>query len=378
MSTLLDALRSLVQFWPIGIGIGLMLLPVRSRVWPWVIVASLLLISPLALAFGWINVYIVRIEALIFVTAILAVSLNLINGITGLFSIGHAGFALIGGYVAGILTTFVFQLGPATQLTVAIPAFLISLLAGGLAAGAFGFLVGLPTRRLRWDYLAIATLGFGEIVCVVLRFVTFKRQIGGQMFEVGGPRGIQDIPAMPAPNIPGAEVAMPVIASFIYSLLILVLVVWAIRNLASSSHGRACTAIREDEVAAEILGVDTVFYKVGTFAIGAFFAGVGGGLLAHWSNMVHPSMGSFVRSIEYLIIVYIGGIGSLSGSLLAAALLTICGETLKDLLRDQDAWRMALYGALLVAVILWRSQGLYGGREFPWLQRRERTGHGPT
>lgn len=181
---------------------------------------------------------------------------------------------------------------------------------------------------------------------------------------------------MPAPIIGRAEMATPVAASFVYSLLILVLVVWAIRNLAASPHGRACSAIREDEVAAEILGIDTVFYKVGTFAIGAFFAGIGGGLLAHWSNMVHPSMGSFVRSIEYLIIVYVGGIGSISGSLLAVAVLTVLGETLKDLVREQDAWRLALYGALLVTVMIWRPQGLYGAGEFPWLLGRGGKGNG--
>jgi branched-chain amino acid transport system permease protein len=378
MSALLNGLRGLWQFWPIAIALGLMLAPVRSRKWPWVIVGSTLVLTPLALSLGWITLYAARMEALIFITAILAVSLNLINGLTGLFSIGHAGFAIVGGYAAGILTTFVFQLGPETRLPLAIPAFVVSLLLGGLAAAAFGFLVGLPTLRLRGDYLAIATLGFGEIICVVLRFITFRRPVGEQVFEVGGPRGIQDIPAMPGLPIPGTEVAMPVLASFVYSLVALALIVWAIRNLSFSSHGRACAAIREDEVAAEILGVDTVFYKVGAFTIGAFFAGVGGALLAHWSNMLHPSMGGFVRSIEYLIIVYIGGVGSISGSLLAAALLLICGETLKDVLRDRDAWRMVLYGGILIAVMLWRPRGLYGDREFPWLMPRGRSTDGPA
>ena len=148
--------------------------------------------------------------------------------------------------------------------------------------------------------------------------------------------------------------------------------VWAIRNFAFSSHGRACGAIREDEVAAEILGVDTVFYKVATFVMGAFFGGIGGGLLAHASNIVHPSMGGFVRSIEYLIIVYIGGIGSLSGSILTAALLTIVGELLPVLIHDADAWRMVIYGAILIVVIRLRPSGLYGGKEFRFLLPREK------
>jgi branched-chain amino acid transport system permease protein len=242
-----------------------------------------------------------------------------------------------------------------------------------VAAAILGFVVGLPSLRLRGDYLAIATVGFGEIICVVLRFITFRRETGGVAYEVGGPRGINDIPSM----LPGMARENAVLTGFIISLIVTALVIWAIRNLTFSSHGRACGAIREDEVAAEILGVDTVFYKVAAFVIGAFFAGVGGGLLAHWSNMVHPSMGGFVRSIEYLIIIYIGGIGSISGALLAAILLTVIGEALKDVLPGQDAWRMVVYGLILIAVMLWRPQGLYGGKEFRWLtpRREKRDGH---
>jgi branched-chain amino acid transport system permease protein len=272
-----------------------------------------------------------------------------------------------------MLTTFLFQLQPGGNLLLSVPAFLLALALGGLAAAIFGFLVGLPTLRLRGDYLAIATLGFGEIIRVVLQFITFKREISGQIFEVGGPRGLQDIPAMPGLAIHGVRY-MPVLSGFIFSFLVLVLVVWAIRNLVFSSHGRACAAIREDEVAAEILGVDTVFYKVGTFTVGAFFAGVGGGLLAHWNTMLTPSMGGFLQSIWYLIIIYVGGIGSISGAILAAVLLTVFGEILKDVLPGQDAWRMVAYGAILIGVMLWRPQGLFGNREFRWLLPRRRAG----
>jgi len=366
--------KGLAQFWPIGVALMLLLSPVRWRFWPLALVLLLLVLTPLALALGAVDPYLVRLQALICITAILAVSLNLINGVTGLFSLGHAGFAIVGAYTASILTAFLFRLGPETPMGLAIPAFIFSLVMGGLTAAILGILVGLPTLRLRGDYLAIATLGFGEIVCVILRFITFRRAVGGQVFEVGGPRGIQDLPSMPGPHLPGHEATVPIVMSFVFSLIVLAIIVWATRNFVFSSHGRACAAIREDEVAAEILGVDTVFYKVGTFALGAFFAGVGGGLLAHWSNMVHPSMGNFLRSIEYLIIVYVGGAGSLSGSLLAAILLTVFGELLKDWMREYDAWRMALYGVILVAVMLWRPRGLFGGREFPWLQPRAGAG----
>jgi branched-chain amino acid transport system permease protein len=367
--------RKLADYAPSAILGALMLCPVRGRWWAGTLVLAALILTPLALGMHWITAYAVRVEALICITAILAVSLNLINGLTGLFSIGHAGFALIGGYTAGILTTFIFRINADTTLFLSVPMFLVALATGGIAAAIFGLVVGLPTLRLRGDYLAIATLGFGEIVCVAARFITFRREGGG---EVGGPRGIEGIPSAPFPNLEGWERVTPVLASLVFSLLILALVIWAIRNLTFSSHGRACAAIREDEVAAEILGVDTVFYKVGAFVIGAFFAGIGGGLLAHWNNSLYPDMGSFVRSIEYLIIIYVGGMGSISGALLATVLLTLCGEAMKDLLPGQDAWRMVLYGAILVAIIIWRPQGLYGDREFRWLMPRRRSANGPA
>jgi branched-chain amino acid transport system permease protein len=375
-------LGDLLNFWPIALGLGLMLLPVRWRWWGAAIVAILLAAATVGLGakewFGldsaWVNPYTVRIEAFICITAIMAVSLNLINGITGLFSIGHAGFMVVGAYTAGIMTSLLFRLTGETGLGLALPAFLLSLLAGGLAAAALGFLVGLPTLRLRGDYLAIATLGFGEIIGVLLKFITFHRVEYGQVREIGGPRAIDGIPAMPGPRLPGIAASdMPILMGFVFSILVLAGVVWAVRNFAFSSHGRACGAIREDEVAAEILGVDTVFYKVASFVMGAFFAGVGGGLLAHWSNMVHPSMGGFLKSIEFLIIIYIGGIGSISGSILAAAALTTLWELLTTLFHGADAWRMVIYGAILIAVILWRPKGLYGGKEFRWLVPRGRT-----
>jgi len=368
VSNLIEAFGALKQFWPVAVALGLMLAPVRKRWWWAVVLGGSLIVTLGGLCLGIVSVYAVRVQALICITAILAVSLTFINGVTGLFSIGHAGFMIVGAYVSGILTALVFKLAPGTPLALAVPVFLLSLVLGGAASAATGLVVGLPTLRLRGDYLAIATIGFAEIIGVVLRFVTFDREVGGAVVQVGGPRGVPGVPAMPGPVPPGFDGnTAGVAAAFVYSLLILALVVWLLRNYIFSTHGRACCAVRDDEAAAEILGVDTVFYKVHTFVVGAFFAGVGGGLLAHWSNFIHPSMGGFVRSIEYLIVVYLGGIGSLSGGILAAALLTIMDVFLKDLLQGRDAWRMAIYGAILVAVILRRPNGLYGGREFRWL-----------
>ena len=345
--------------------IGLVLLPVRSRRWALVVGGIALVMVPLGVGCGFINPYAGRLLARICILIIFAVSLNLINGLTGMFSIGHAGFVVLGAYTAGVMTKYLFRL-PEMSLLEAVPLFLAALLAGGVVAAVFGLLVGLPTLRLRGDYLAIATIGFAEIICVVLKTISFRTEFRGMTFELGGPSGIGGIPNMPGPDIPALSQHMPIMMSFVFSLLVMFLTVWAISNFAASSHGRACAAIRDDETAAEILGVNTLFYKVGIFVLGAFFAGVGGGLLAHDQQQVIPKMGRFMTSIEYLIIVYLGGIGSISGSILAVMILTILQEALKDLLGG-DAWRLVLYGVILIVIMIRRPQGLYGGREFPWL-----------
>jgi len=336
-----------------------------------VVIAAALVMVLGGLAAGWATGFVVRVAALICITAILGVSLTLINGVTGQFSIGHAGFMIVGAYAAGLLTSFVFRLPDEHRLWVAVPVFLLALCLGGVAAGLLGLLVGLPTLRLRGDYLAIATIGFAEIIGVVLKFITFKENVDGFDLSVGGPSGFSGLATMPGPALPGIAAAdQPVAMSFVYSLLALAGIVWLLRNFITSSHGRACGAIRDDEIVAEILGVDTTFYKVSTFVMGAFFAGIGGGLLAHWSTTIHPSMGGFLQSVKYLIVVYVGGVGSLSGAVLAAALLEVLDELLKGLLPESGAWRMVAYGAVLVGMILWRPRGLYGGKEFRWLVTR--------
>jgi branched-chain amino acid transport system permease protein len=266
------------------------------------------------------NPYLLQILVYMGVNVMLAASLNLINGFAGQFSLGHAGFMAIGAYTAAAFTYYLGgydgTAGEASGLmkafghagippSVASPfVFLAALLLGGIAAAAAGLLVGLPTLRLRGDYLAIATLGFGEIVRIVI----------SQIEAVGGPRGFSGIPKLTSVAWVAAWVALTLIC---------------LRNLLASSHGRAFVSVREDEVAAAAVGVDTTRYKVLAFSIGAFFAGIAGGLFGHYLMYLHPNSFTFIKSIEIVVMVVLGGMGSLVGSAAAAVILTVLPEVLR-------------------------------------------------
>ncbi len=294
-----------------------------------------------------------RVVMLCGINIVLAVSLNIINGFTGQFSIGHAGFMAIGAYTAAMVSLHAGQ-SWATGLEAAhVPApvaeglaLLVALIAGGLLAAVAGWLVGLPSLRLRGDYLAIVTLGFGEIIRVIITNVD----------AVGAARGL--------PGIPGW-------ASFFWVGLCVVVVVKLSLNLASSTHGRALFAIRDDEVAAESLGVDTTRYKVTAFVIGAFFAGIAGGLFAHLISYLNPNSFTFIKSIEVIAMVVLGGLGSVSGAVLAAIVLTLMPEVL----RPVKDYRMVMYSLMLIVLMITRPQGLLGTRELslPWRRRRAGT-----
>ena len=297
-----------------------------------------------------LNPYYFQILILIGINIILAVSLNLINGFTGQFSIGHAGFMAMGAYASAMFSLkagmpFVAQL---TELGAPLwlsqgAALLVALLIGGLVAAVAGYLVGLPSLRLRGDYLAIVTLGFGEIIRVLILNID----------AVGGARGLPGIPKW---------------ADFFWVFLGVVAVVALSANLGRSTHGRALFAIRDDEIAAEALGVDTTKYKVLAFVIGSFFAGVAGGLFAHYLSYLNPSTFQFTKSIEVIAMVVLGGMGSISGSVLAAIMLTL----LPEVLRTAGPLRMVIYSFMLIVLMITRPQGLLGTRELPipWLRRR--------
>ena len=285
------------------------------------------------------NPYYFQVLMLIGINIVLAVSLNLVNGFTGQFSIGHAGFMAVGAYTSAMFT---LKLG--VKIVAALHglpapvaqgvALLLALLSGGLLAAVAGYVVGLPSLRLRGDYLAIVTLGFGEIIRVLILNID----------AVGGARGLPGIPAY---------------ANFFWVFGSVAVVIIVVRNLAHSTHGRAFFAIRDDEVAAEALGVDTTRYKVLAFVLGAFFAGVAGGLFAHFLSYLNPSSFTFLKSIEVIAMVVLGGMGSISGSVIAAVVLTL----LPEVLRPVKEFRMVIYSLMLIVLMITRPQGLMGTRE---------------
>lgn len=293
--------------------------------------------------------YWARILTLIGIAITLAVSLNIINGHCGQFSLGHAGFMGIGAYMAAYLTFYYF--GPfvakypegSTQAWLMQNALLVvAILAGGTVAAIAGYLVGLPSLRLRGDYLAIVTLGFGEIIRVIILNVD----------KIGGARGFSGIPAW---------------SNFFWVYFFAGLTILISIRLVSSSVGRAFLAIREDEVAANAMGVDTTRYKVKAFVIGSFLAGVAGGLAAHYLIYLNPQMFTFLRSFEVVVMVVLGGLGSISGSIIAATVLTILPEAL----RAASQYRMVIYSLLLIFLMRTRPQGLLGRRElWDFLTRR--------
>jgi len=289
----------------------------------------------------WTNAYVVQILILTAIDVILAVSLNLINGYTGQFSLGHAGFMAVGGYLSAALTYYFGQHWVASLAATGIPTaiattlvFLGALMLGGLAAAIVGLVVGLPTLRLRGDYLAIATLGFGEIIRVIILNTE----------TVGGARGFTGIPAY---------------GNLFWVLFFALVTIIVVRNLINSSHGRAFLSVREDEVAAEAMGINTTRYKVIAFVIGAFFAGVAGGLFAHTQLYLHTNSFSFLKSFEAVLMVVIGGMGSITGAVFAAIVINL----FKESFREFQQYRMVIYSVALIILMIARPQGIFGTKE---------------
>lgn len=274
------------------------------------------------ISFGFIEGYWERNIVYVCINIILATSLNLINGITGQFSIGHAGFMAVGAYVGAIMTV---KLG--------LP-FIVGIIAGALGAAVLGFVIGLPTLRLTGDYLAIATLGLGEIIRITILNIPY----------VGGASGFMGIPKL---------------TDFTWAFFLMVFTLFFIKNFVNSTHGRACIAVRENEIAAEAMGVDTTKYKVLAFTLGAAFAGVAGALFSHYTYIAHPASFTFMRSFDILTMVVLGGLGSMSGSIFGAIFFT----WVSAFFADWPEWRMVIYSLLLIILMLYRPQGLFGNRE---------------
>jgi branched-chain amino acid transport system permease protein len=316
-----------------------------------------------------------RVVMLSGIAIIMAVSLNLINGFTGQFSIGHAGFQAVGAYAAAALTVYghkeIFGNLPRNgqmandwqHFLQGAPAMLCALLAGGLLSALVGYIVGLPSLRLKGDYLAIVTLGFGEIIRVAVENTD----------AVGGPRGFTG-------NITEG-IYIPQLTNFFWVFLVAIIVVVVSRNLRFSAQGLQYLAVREDEIAAQAMGVNTTRVKVNAFVLGAFFAGMAGALYAHFEQSVAPTSFGFVRSFDFVTMVVLGGLGSITGSVLAAIILTALPEILRSSLGAQfNQYRLVTYAFLLVILMLVRPQGIFGRGELNlnWLFRRKKGENPPS
>ena len=288
---------------------------------------------------------------------ILAVALNLVNGFTGQFSLGHIGFYAVGAYVAAAVSTYghaslfprlPIDGSPVGVVQGAYPVLLLCLI-GGLAAAVVGFIVGLPSLRLRGDYLAIITLGFAQIIQVVIRNI---KAVDGATSFTGISRG-------------ETTILTPHLTNFFWVFLFAALTLWVSYGLRFSTHGLAFLAVREDEIAAEAMGIPTTRYKVTAFVLSAFFTGIAGALYALYQSSLSNGQFDFTRSFDTIVMVVLGGLGSISGVALAAVLLTILPEALRDI----GNYRIATYSLLLIVLMLTRPQGIFGREELSraWL-----------
>lgn len=292
---------------------------------------------------GVINKYYSGIIATIGISVIMAVSLNLTTGLLGQLALGHAGFMSIGAYTSAIISLRLMN--TSMSFGFVLP---IALIAAGLVSAVFGFLIGMPALRLKGDYLAIITLGFGEIIRVVIENLSIT----------GGPRGLSKITKM---SIAFSDNQLRSSAiQFGIVFWIMVVIIASIFTLGRSRHGRAIISIRENEVAAESTGIPTTYYKLFAFTLAAFFAGIAGGLYAHQIGTLGAKDFGFNKSIEYLIMVVLGGMGSITGSVVSSVVLV----TLPELLRGFKEWRLVIYSMMLIIMMLFRPKGLLGTKEF--------------
>ena len=274
-----------------------------------------------------INRYWQNILILICINMIMATSLNLTVGVLGQINLGHAGFMAIGAYSAGLFLK--------TGLVTGFPGFILSLVIGGLGGAIFGILIGLPVLRLTGDYLAIVTLAFGEIIRVLIENLEFT----------GGAQGLAGIPT---------------VKSFGNYYFIAVLVITMIFTYASSRHGRAVLSIRDNELAAQASGINITKYKTLAFTLSAVFAGIAGALYVQSIGVLAANIFNYNKSFDYLVMVVLGGMGSMTGAVFSSIGLTILPEILKPLAE----WRMVIYAVILIAVMIYRPQGLLGRKEF--------------
>lgn len=323
------------------------------------VLALVAIVVIIFLADTFFDAYSLRVFNLCAVYIVLALSLNLLNGFTGLFSLGHAGFMAVGAYVSALLTmpTHLKEMNYFLQPIVpwlhdiTIP-FLPALIIAGLVSGLVGLLIGAPVLRLRDDYLAIATLGFGEIIRVL---ITNAQGI------TNGAQGLKGLPRF------STTFAVWVAAGLVVLFMLL---------LMRSSYGRAMKAVRDDELAAEAMGINVFKVKVTSFTMSSFLAGIGGALLGHMITTIDPKMFTFMLTFNILLIVVLGGIGSITGSVISAIIVTVLMEALRFLDEPMNliifktqglpGLRMVVFSLLLMVMIIYRQRGLMGNKEFSW------------
>lgn len=306
-----------------------------------VLFAAFLFVLNTLITGGTISKYYSGIISSIGISIILAVSLNVATGYLGQLPLGHAGFMAVGAYTSALIMKAVLASGFLKTVLGSVIAFPVALLAGGIIAALFGLLIGIPALRLKGDYLAILTLGFGEIIRVVL--LNIDNVLGFKL--TNGAAGLQKIPKT---------------TTFLITFICVGVTCFVIHTMMKSRHGRAILSIRENEIAAESCGISTTYYKTLGFVVSAFFAGVAGGLYAGNIGILNPSAFGFMKSIEILVMVVLGGMGSMFGSVLSGGVLT----ALPELLRDFDKYRMVVYSLVLVVVMIFKPTGLMGTYDF--------------
>ncbi len=322
----------------------------------WVAVAAIFVVVQLIFSHELVTDYIQTVVQFACVMAIVSLGLNLIYGFTGQFSLGQWGFYAIGAYASAEITyTFASRFSMPVDLGFTTldlgqnAVFLVSILVGAILSAIISFVFGLPVLKMGGDYFGIATLGFTMVVKVLA-------DNSDKLFfaEMKGSRGM---------------VGIPPLTTWLWAFVFLVLALVVMRNVIYSTVGRAMVSVREDEIAAKAMGIDTVRYKTLAFVIGSFYAGLAGGLYAHLYAFLHPSTFHFVKSFDIWIIVVFGGVGSITGTVIAtfgwAALL----EGLRIFLPSgTETWRFVVYPILLLLVMLLRPQGLFGGMELGFLK----------
>ncbi len=310
-----------------------------------VLIVLLFLLGQVLISTGVLSSYYQKILLQVGVYIIAAVSLNVATGYLGQLPLGHAGFMAVGGYTAGIfMKNFPIK---------GMPAFVLAILLAGIVAGIFGIIIGIPALRLKGDYLAIITLGFGEIIRVIL--LNIDTVLGFKF--TGGAAGLMGIPKY---------------TSFPIVFICVAVTCLAIHTMMKSRHGRAILSIRENEIAAESCGINTFYYKTMAFVASAFFAGVAGALFASYLGLLVPSDFGFMKSIEILVMVVLGGMGSMLGSVLAAAVLTIVPFALQSISQTVADYRMVIYSVLLIIVMIFKPSGLLGTYDFSFTRILEK------